>query len=82
MACNRLGLIVNPIAGMGGRVGLKGTDGEEILRICREKGAVPEAPKSGRGPEATFAYQDEIEIVTYPGEMESWRFVKQASSQS
>ena len=38
-----VGILVNPVAGMGGSVGLKGSDGAETLRCARERGAVPHA---------------------------------------
>ncbi len=36
-----VGLVVNPVAGMGGSVGLKGTDGRDVYRESLRRGAVP-----------------------------------------
>lgn len=66
----RLGLIVNPKAGIGGSVGLKGSDGAAIQKQALALGAVPKA--LNRAIEAIqflATLRGELEIVTYPGEM-------------
>src|SRR5258705_13564171 len=47
-AMPRIGFLLNPIAGMGGRVALKGTDGAALAQAI-ERGAAPRAP--GRAAE-------------------------------
>jgi len=63
-----VGVVVNPIAGMGGRVGLKGTDGK--VAEARERGAEPRPPDRAR--EALSALHDRApgtELLAYGGEM-------------
>ncbi len=65
-----LGLIVNPVAGVGGRVGLKGSDGIEILRRALELGAARESPRRAQQALARLSgLAGEIDLVTCPGEM-------------
>lgn len=66
----KIGLIVNPIAGMGGKVGLKGTDGVHILNEAIKLGAFPEAPnKAMKALEKLKSIKDEVLIVTCSGDM-------------
>jgi predicted polyphosphate/ATP-dependent NAD kinase len=66
----RLGLVVNPIAGMGGRVALKGSDDPEQLAAARARGAVPVAPERATvALQRLVAARDGLELLTYPAEM-------------
>jgi len=66
----KLGLIVNPIAGMGGRVGLKGTDGEEIMKKAVALGAKPVASqKAVDALKEMLPRKENFLLITYPHEM-------------
>jgi predicted polyphosphate/ATP-dependent NAD kinase len=65
----KLGLIINPIAGIGGRVGLKGSDGAEIQRKALALGAVPEAHPRTKQALVSIKPIEDLEIITFPGEM-------------
>ena len=66
----KLGVIVNPVAGMGGRVGLKGSDGAKILEKAIALGAKPESPnRAVTALQLLARLKDEIEILTYPSVM-------------
>ena len=70
MAGKKLGLIVNPIAGIGGWVGLKGSDGLEIQQQALALGAVPHAQeRAAAALEVLHPLAEELELVTAPGEM-------------
>jgi len=66
----KIGFILNPIAGIGGKVGLKGSDGQETLAKALALGAKPEsAAKAKVALDIIKNSGEEAEIITYPGEM-------------
>ena len=65
-----LGFIVNPIAGMGGAVGLKGTDGRDILEKAIDLGAEPIAPARAESFLSELnAVKEDVQLVVGAGLM-------------
>ncbi len=66
----RLGFIVNPVAGMGGSVGLKGTDGEAIVDEAMRRGARPTAgERAAKAIARLTASLPEVNVLTVAGPM-------------
>jgi predicted polyphosphate/ATP-dependent NAD kinase len=75
---SKIGFVVNPVAGMGGKVGLKGTDG--VVNQAIKLGAKPVA--SGKAVEtikefiSKYSKKDEIQWFTCSGEMGAYELKK------
>ncbi|MCS7096031.1 MAG: ATP-NAD kinase family protein [Candidatus Bathyarchaeota archaeon] len=69
-SARKMGFIVNPIAGMGGAVGLKGTDGIEVLMKAIGMGAKPIAPlRAETFLSELMPYKDKIRLFVGAGAM-------------
>lgn len=70
---SKIGFVVNPIAGMGGKVGLKGTNG--VLKQAIKLGAKPVAPEKANETIkefiSSYSKKDEIQWFTCSGKMGS-----------
>lgn len=66
----KLGLIINPYAGLGGSVGLKGSDGETIRSEALARGAEMRAPqRMARALQFLLEFRKQIEIYCFAGDM-------------
>lgn len=64
----RLGVIINPLAGLGGSVALKGSDGVAAEAMAR--GAEPKAHlRMAQALEVILPYRDKVELITASGTM-------------
>lgn len=66
----KLGLIVNPYAGLGGSVGLKGSDGDAIRAEAFARGAEPRAmQRMERALQIVADFNQQLEIICFAGDM-------------
>lgn len=66
----KIGFAINPVAGIGGKAGLKGSDGRQVQEKAMQKGIMPEAHiKAERALSQLLPLRDDIEIITFAGAM-------------
>lgn len=66
----RIGLVVNPVAGLGGAAGLKGTDGPDTVAEALRRGAVPRSGHRARqAMERLAERQPGTAITAAPGDL-------------
>ncbi len=66
----KVGFIVNPVAGLGGSVGLKGSDGADVVRKALGLGAKPHSGDRGlTAIKALLPLAEQLVLYTCPGKM-------------
>jgi predicted polyphosphate/ATP-dependent NAD kinase len=66
----RIGLVINPLAGIGGAVALKGSDGAAVVQAALAGGAVPRAGRRAKlALEQLQGYRDRVSFVTWGSDM-------------
>lgn len=66
----KVGIIINPIAGLGGRVGLKGSDLPDIVERALALGGKPESPiRAGYALDIVAEIKDKLITYAYKGDM-------------
>jgi len=66
----KLGLIINPYAGLGGSVGLKGSDGDAIRTEALARGAEPRAlARMERALQVIANFREQVEVFCFAGDM-------------
>jgi len=66
----KLGLIVNPVAGLGGSVALKGSDGEATPQLAKQLGAVEKAnDRAAVALKLILDRQAQLDVSTVAGDM-------------
>ncbi len=66
----RIGLIINPIAGIGGKIGHKGSDGIEAEKAITELGAEIQSPRRTREfLQALLPFENDVSFITVSGVM-------------
>lgn len=65
-----IGLLVNPFAGLGGAVALKGSDGAQVVREALARGAVPQAgPRAQRALALLAEAAVPVRVLAWGGDM-------------
>jgi predicted polyphosphate/ATP-dependent NAD kinase len=64
-----VGLVINPVAGMGGPVGLKGTDGKDVYQEALRRGAVPVSVDRAMAALASIPPHLDVHFLTASGQM-------------